>query len=148
MLAAESAALPLASMRKGPISQSVGMARTTKKTKIKAAKKSRKPNRRRRRRFDSSREPGSPVVGTAVRTGPAGAKMVSAVVVTGSVAATLTTGSAGTAATTGSAGAATGTEAVTWTAGFVSVFAGWIGALASGAAPPPVSLSSRSCSFA
>jgi len=53
MLAAESAALPLASMRNGPTSQSAGMARTAKKTKIRLAKNSRKPNRRRRRRSDS-----------------------------------------------------------------------------------------------
>jgi hypothetical protein len=53
MLAAESAALPLASMRNGPTSQSAGIARTAKKTKIRLAKNSRKPNRRRRRRSDS-----------------------------------------------------------------------------------------------
>jgi hypothetical protein len=50
MLADESAALPLASMRNGPTSQSAGIARTAKKMKIRLAKKSRKPNRRRRRR--------------------------------------------------------------------------------------------------
>jgi len=128
MLAAESAALPLASIRNGPISQSEGMARTTKKTKIRPAKNSRKPNRRRRRRFDSSREPGSRVNGAAVTTAPSGTKMVSAVV------------------TTGSTGAAGGTGAASWTAGVVVTISGWI--VAGGVAPPPVSLSSRACSFA
>jgi hypothetical protein len=53
MLAAASAALPLLSMRNGPTSQSAGIARTTKKTSIRLAKNSRKPNRRRRRRSRS-----------------------------------------------------------------------------------------------
>jgi len=69
MLAAESAALPLASMRNGPISQSAGIARTTKKIKIRAAKKSGKPNRRRRRRSDSSRKRGGRLVGGGMTTG-------------------------------------------------------------------------------
>ena len=52
-LASGSPALPLASIRNGPISQSAGMARTMKKTAINPAKKSRKPAFRRRRRFRS-----------------------------------------------------------------------------------------------
>jgi hypothetical protein len=48
-LAAGSAALPLVSMRKGPISQSEGIARTTKKSATMPALKSRKPSLRRRR---------------------------------------------------------------------------------------------------
>jgi len=73
MLAAESAALPVASMRKGPISQSAGMARTTKKTRISAPENRRKPKRRRRRRSDSSSERGARLVGAAITTGFAGA---------------------------------------------------------------------------
>jgi len=49
-LACGSAALPLASILKGPTSQSAGMARTRKKRPMKAAKNSRKAPRRRRRR--------------------------------------------------------------------------------------------------
>jgi hypothetical protein len=69
MLAEESAALPLASMRNGPISQSAGIARTRKKARISAAKKNRKPNLRRRRRSDSSSERGLWLAGAAVMTG-------------------------------------------------------------------------------
>jgi len=57
-------------------------------------------------------------------------------------------GPVGAAVTTGSAGAAGDTEIVSCGIGSVPVCAGWIGALASGVAPPPVSLSSRACSFA
>src|SRR5439155_3689068 len=49
-LASGSAALPLTSIRNGPISQSAGIERTRKKTRIRPAKNSRNPNRRRRRR--------------------------------------------------------------------------------------------------
>jgi hypothetical protein len=69
MLAAESAALPVASMRKGPISQSAGMARTRKKTRVSAAKKRRKPKRRRRRRPDSRSGRGALLTGTEATTG-------------------------------------------------------------------------------
>jgi len=51
-------------------------------------------------------------------------------------------------ATTGSAGAAGVVEAAACKAGFDSLRSGWIEALASAAAPPPVSLASRACSFA
>jgi hypothetical protein len=155
MLAAESAALPVASMRNGPISQSAGMARTTTNIRISAAKNRRNPKRRRRRRSDSSCRPGVSLTGWAAAI--TGAAFVTATTTGSALGAATTTGSAlGAATTTGSAlGAATITgsafgiaETVSWTTSLVSVFVGWIGALGSGLALPPVSLSSRSCSFA
>ncbi|MEA2635849.1 MAG: hypothetical protein QOH92_2616 [Chloroflexota bacterium] len=144
MLAAESAALPLASMRNGPISQSAGIARTTKKTKIRAPKKSRKPKRRRRRRSRSSRKPGARPIGVATRTGSLSTRLVDIELTTGSARTRLF----GVAAATGSgaglvvagvrrdsAGAAGGTDAAA---------ACTVGALAWAAAAPPVS----ACSFA
>jgi len=84
------------------------------------------------------------LVAVAVSAGSTGAGLVGAVVTTGCAGA----GLVGAALTTGSAGAAGDTETVSCAIGSVSVCPGWIGALASGVAPPPVSLSSRACSFA
>jgi hypothetical protein len=69
MLAAESAALPVASMRKGPISQSAGMARTRKKTRTSAPKNRRKPKRRRRRRAGSPSGRSALLTGVETTTG-------------------------------------------------------------------------------
>jgi hypothetical protein len=111
------------------------MARTTKKTTIRPAKKRKNPSFRRRRRSDSLRELGSTVTGAAARAGTGALYGTSAA--TGSTTALI-----GATARTGSgvtAGVA-GTE--TSTGGFVSAATGLIGALAEG--PAPVS----SCSFA
>ena len=159
-----SAALPLTSIRNGPISQSLGMARTRKRTGISPAKNSRNPNRRRRRRSGWAPELGVGLIGAAAATGFAVTAGVAAAAtgfaimagvaaaatgfaVTAGVAAAAT----GFAITTGVAAAATGfavTAAVagtaSWTGGFVSVRSGSIGAPTWVAAAPPVS----SCSFA
>jgi len=58
----------LASIRKGPISQSLGIARTRKKTTIRPAKKRRNPNFRRRRRSASPRGLGPAMIGAAATT--------------------------------------------------------------------------------
>jgi len=145
MLAAASAALPLESMRNGPISQSGGIARTTKKTRIRAAEKSRKPNRRRRRRSDSSPDPFTRLAEPAMTTGSVSMRLVGAAATTDStgtmlVGVVVTTGSgAGLAAaevTGGSAGAAGGMDAAACAAPPVSdcslARAGLIGAGAAG----------------
>ena len=155
-----SAALPLTSIRNGPISQSLGMARTRKRTGISPAKNNRNPNRRRRRRSGWAPELGVGLIGAAAATGFAVTAGVAAFAITAGVAAAvtgfaITAGAAaaatGFAVTTGVAAAATGsavTAAVagtaSWTGGFVSVRSGSIGAPTSVAAVPPVS----SCSFA
>jgi len=70
-LASGSAALPLTSIRNGPISQSAGIERTRKKTRIRPAKNSRNPNRRRRRRFFSPLEVSTSPLGFCAFTGTA-----------------------------------------------------------------------------
>jgi hypothetical protein len=108
-------------MRNGPISQSLGIARTRKKTTTRPAKKRRKPNFRRRRRSF-----------LVVESGPAA---------TGATATTETGALYGTSATIGSGSALTGATAGTGsgvTTGGVSDVPGWV------PAATPVS----SCSFA
>ena len=111
------------------------MARTTKKTTIKPAKKRKNPNLRRRRRSDSLRELGSTEIGSAARTGIGALYGTSAT--TGSTSALIGAAARmGSGVTAGAAGAEISTEDL------VSVGTGSIGALAG--APEPVS----SCSFA
>src|SRR5207245_9499726 len=97
------------------------MARTTKKTTIRPAKKRKNPNFRRRRRSDSLRELGSTVMGAAATTGTGALYGTSAT--TGSTSAL--TGAAartGSGVTAGAAGRGTSTE------GLVSVGTGAHGA--------------------
>jgi hypothetical protein len=121
-----SPALPLTSIRNGPISQSLGIARTRKKTTISPAKNSRNPSFRRRRRSGLPLESGARLTGAAATTGSgvllmgAAARMGPAV----GAAAAGTTASTGGVVTAGVVGTASSTG------GFVSVRAGSTGAVA------------------
>ena len=138
-------------MRNGPISQSAGIARTRKKTRISPAQNSRNPNRLRRRRSGSLRELGVRLNGAAATTGCAVAAVARTASCTGGfvsvgsgsigapawVAAALAVSSCSlTLARLIGAAAATGCAVTAEVAGTASCTGGF------------VSLASRSCSFA
>src|SRR5439155_23760079 len=97
------------------------MARTTKKTTIRPAKKRKNPNFRRRRRSDSLRELGSTVIGARTGTGA----LYGTSAATGSTSALI-----GAAARTGSGGTAGGAGRGSSSADVVWLGNGWTGALA------------------
>jgi hypothetical protein len=141
----------LASIRNGPISQSPGIARTRKKTRISPAANRRNPKRRRRLRSGFSPDLGAPLIGAAGTTA-AGAGLIGTAATTDScmalIGAAASTGCGaamiGSTCWTGSAVTAGVVETVSDTAGFVSAGRDLIGAPNWITAAPPVS----SCNLA